>query len=159
MITHASVRPTVGHVVELVGITIRYVLQGTKWNDAFLADGLAEDVTKISKSILAQMEWSHVPPIAPTPPTPAAMAGLWPTTRRVPLREICTGLGIALPVPLVPLPGTDQPDSILVPGFADEEDIHGGGCPHLEACAGLLPEEVESDVPCLSDDDIPLVLA
>ena len=146
----AAGRRNVYDVVQIVIGAIRFVLQGIKWNHAFLQNGLAEDMKTTSKYILDQLQWKELPLIVPQAPDADMLAQAWPTSRRVPLIEIYTSLGLEPPGPIPYIAGMAPADSILAP--LDENDIEDDASDYPEDTA--IPP-----VPPLSDDDMPLVPA
>ena len=116
---------------------------------AFKANGISEDTANISKYIKDQLEWPVLPAIVAGPPTVEDLISAWPITRRVPLREVCTSLGLDVPEAIdLPLGGGAE-ESFLAPNEDDEE------CPYIAR------DVSDTDLPAVppSPDDQPLIAA
>ena len=90
-----------------------------------------------------------LPAIVAGPPTVDELISAWPLSRRVPLREVCTGLGLDVPEAIdLPL-GEAAEESFLAPNEDDDECRYDAG------------DLSDTDLPVVpqSSDDEPLFAA
>ena len=139
-------RRNVKDIVHIVIDTIQTVMEGNIWSTAFKANGISEDTAHISQYIKDQLEWPVLPAIVPGPPTVEELTAAWPISRRVPLLEVCTSLGLDVPEAIDPPLGEAAEESFLAPIEDDDE------CPLLEG------DVSDTDLPAVppSPDDEPL---
>ena len=69
-------------VIEVVVLSIRKVLCGRCWRDAFVSLGFHASYDNISSFVLTNLQWQQIPHIVTCKPTEMEMQCVWPANRR-----------------------------------------------------------------------------
>ena len=72
---------SVVEVIEIIALSVKKVLQGHKWRDAFASLGFHGTYENVSAFVLESLEMPRVPPIPTSKPTEMEMRCIWPLNR------------------------------------------------------------------------------
>ena len=108
-------------MILLVVDTIRAVLQGNRWDNAFRRNGLAGNQTHVSTFIKRNLEFEILPPYPAMPPTPDVLRLCWPRNRTIRPHAVYPALpadeAFAEFAPLAILPAEHVAEALPLPGF------------------------------------------